>query len=424
MVNFVIIIDPNVKRRTSFIKTIKNQISPVHGLSVTTCTNGDFSSVWSSGSWTPINHLNDKEGTATIWGDAIYQLGSQKITAEQLRLLWNDPETKMPTAFDGFHAAFVYNPKKGLIVGADLLGLFPIYYYTFNDVLLVGSSPELFKFHECFTKELNPLGLVGIFLTNGLIDGQTLLKGVKRLNAGHLLTWLLGEKPRELEQYKIPISTKYFELSFSEQLNLIDKALERAVVRHAPKGTRYCISLSGGLDSRILGGYFKQNAIDTVALTTGLPQDTEMKCASKVATKLNFEHYKKNVDFKKFVSCAEQKIKWEHLSNGFSNVSTWSLCLHLRKIAPRVVGGYLGDSILGSRVHNKSFETDFNILNDWGFSPNTLKKLLKQEVFDDYVSKTIASIKKDYDKYSKLEFQKTYCLFLLHRHRFHVGSEA
>lgn len=424
LVNFVIVIDSNGKRRTSFIETIKQNISPVQGLSVTTCTNGTLSSIWASGPWTPINHLNDEQGIATIWGDAIDQNGSQRITAEQLRSLWDNPSTRMPPAFDGFHAGFVYNNENRLIVGADLLGLFPIYYYTSNDVLLVGSSPELFKFHVCFKKELNPAGLVGIFLTNGLICGQTLLKGVKRLNAGHLLTCRAGEKPRELEQYTIPISTKYFELSLSEQLNLLDKALERAVIRHAPIGTRYCISLSGGLDSRILGGYFKKNAIDTVALTTGLPQDIEMKCATKVAKKLGFEHYKKDVEFKKFVFCAEQKVKWEQLSNGFSDVSTWSLCLYLQKIAPRVVTGYLGDSILGSRVHNKSFEADFKILNDWGFSPNTLKKILKQEVFDDYISKTIAKIKKDYGKYSKLEFQKTYCLFLLHRHRFHVGSGA
>ncbi|MDG6222375.1 MAG: asparagine synthase-related protein [Candidatus Bathyarchaeota archaeon] len=395
MVNFVIVIDSNVNRRTLFIKTIKQYISPIQGLNVNTCSNGALSSIWTSGSWTPINHLNDKEGTATIWGDAIKQCGSQRISAKQLRLLWNNIFTKMPVSFDGFHVGFVYDHAKGLIVGADLLGLFPVFYYTSNDVLLVGSSPELFKFHTCFKTELNPLGLVGIFLTNGLVDGQTLLKGVKRLNAGHLLTWKFGEDPKELEQYQIPISTKYFDLSFSEQLNLLNRALNRAVVRHAPKGYRYCLSLSGGLDSRIIGGYLKQNAIETVALTMGSITDIEMRCARKVSSTLGFNQYKATVDFEKYLSCADRKVMWEHLSNGFSGLGTWSLSLNLRKLAPRVITGYLGDSILGAWLNNDSFEKNFEESNEWGFSPEILKKLLKHEVFDDFILDILARLKRN-----------------------------
>lgn len=422
MVNFVIVIDPNANRRMRFVRKIRSHISPVDGLSVFTCCNGDLSSVWSAGSWTPISHLSDDKGVATIWGDAINQLGSERITAGQLRRLWNKPSISLPSPFDGFHAAFVYSCDKGIVVGADLLGLFPLYYYTAEDVLLVGSSPELFRHHESFKMEFNPRGLVGILLTNGLFNGQTLLKGVKRLNAGHLLMWRSGEEPKELEQYRIPVSTKYFDLSFSDHLDLLDKALERAVARHVPLHTRHSLMLSGGLDSRMMGGYLKRRGAQVVALTAGLPTDIEMKCAVKVASILGFEHYRANIEFEKYLFCAGLKVKWEHLANGFSGVTRWSLYSYLRKLAPRVVVGYLGDSILGSRVHNNSFNTAFAILNGWGFSADALRTLLNPEVFDNHISDILAHIKNVYHKYSKVEFQKAYCFFLHHRHRFHVGS--
>ncbi|WGM88493.1 MAG: asparagine synthase-related protein [Candidatus Bathyarchaeum tardum] len=424
MVNFVIVIDTNIKQRTKFITKIKSLISPVDGLSVFEASNSELSSIWASGSWTPVSQLNDTQGVATIWGDAINQQGYEKITAKQLRKYWNESSNIFPVAFDGFHAAFVYNSKKGLVIGADLLGFFPIYYYSTDDVLLVGSSPELFRHHKSFKKELNPTGLVGIFLTNGLINGQTLLKGVKRLKAGHILMWKSGEEPRELNQYNIPASTKYFNLPFSEQLELVDQALERAFTRHTATDSKYSLLLSGGLDSRLIGGYLKQRGINVTALTEGLSTDIEMKCAVKVARKLGFEHYKVSINPEKYLFCARIKNKWEHLANGFSGVTRWGLYPYLRELAPNVVVGYAADIILGKTCLQEynSFEKIFNKMNKWGFSKNSLTKILKPEFFEDSIHNVFENIRKVYDKYSKLEFQKVNGFWLNHRARFHVGS--
>ncbi|WNZ29232.1 MAG: hypothetical protein IAX21_11505 [Candidatus Bathyarchaeota archaeon] len=422
VVNFVLLIDPNINRRTEFIKKIMPLIPPVKGLTVFTASNGDLTSIWASGSWTPVSHLNDNKGITTIWGDAINQTRYDKITADQLRKLWNTSSNAIPIAFDGFYAAFTYNQTQGLVVGTDLLGFFPIYYYATDEILLVGSSPELFRYHKCFKKEFNPIGLVGIFLTNGLVNGQTLLKDVKRLNAGHILTWMLGKKPEEKIQYSFPVSTKYFELPFSKQINILDQALERAFFRHISKDSKYCLMLSGGLDSRLIGGYLKKRGANTVALTDGLPTDLEMKCATKVAAKLGFKHYITNVDSKKYWSSARLRIKWEHLGNGFSGVIRWEFYPYLRKCAPKIVVGYAAEIILGCHVNYNPFEKAFEKMNKWGFSENTLNELLNPKVFGNSVSDTIKHLRDVYDKNSKLEFQKTYAFWLNHRARFHVGS--
>lgn len=164
----------------------------------------------------PVSYASDEEGLAIIFGDAIGGPKSERLTAEDLRELWSG--SSLPEALDGFHAAIVYSPKIGLLVGADLLGLFPIYYYSSEEVALVGSSPELFRYHPLFEMKFNPAGFVGILLTKGLVEGQTLFSGVKRLSPGHLLNLRHGKPAEEKLQFRLPISTKYFNLKLMDRL--------------------------------------------------------------------------------------------------------------------------------------------------------------------------------------------------------------
>lgn len=210
MANFIITIDANTDRRSRFIESIRGKLSPVKGLIVNTVNTGDFCAAWASTVNVPISQAVEKGRAAVIWGDPISDDMPQKVDAEQLMNLWSNPDTRIKSFFNGFYAAAVYGDDAGLAAGADLLGIYPLYYWTDNNILLVGSSPELFRYHPCFKTALNPEGLLSILLTMHIFDGQTLLKDVKRLNAGHMLTWQSGQPVKEVMQYKIRPSTDYF----------------------------------------------------------------------------------------------------------------------------------------------------------------------------------------------------------------------
>ena len=62
MVNFILVIDPDVQRRLAFIDKIRNIIAPVEGLTVSSCLNNDFTAIWAAGDWTPISKVNDRKG--------------------------------------------------------------------------------------------------------------------------------------------------------------------------------------------------------------------------------------------------------------------------------------------------------------------------------------------------------------------------
>jgi hypothetical protein len=420
------VVDANHKRLQSYIEKIKTLVPPVEGLVISSCSNKDFCAVWAAGAWTPVSCICDSKGVGIIFGDAIKGPGSERLTAEQLRYLWND--SKPPRALDGFHAAAVYSPRKGLTIGADLLGIFPIYYYASEEVILVGSSPELFQYHPSFRLKFNPAGFVGILLTNGTFDGQTLLCGVKRLAPGHLLISRPEESVKEALQFKLPISNKYFDLKLSDQAEVLNQALEEAISRHVPKGIKYCLSLSGGLDSRLIGGYLKKNELDVVALTEGLQTDKDMRCAIPVANELGFKHVQFNIGGNSYPRFACLTSKWQHLNTGFELIRYWGYYECLRKIATRVVTGYFGSEILGGlfgkSIPKPAKSVSLEILfryNGWYSRPVIPRRLLKKE-YSGLIPEILHQVKKNYEIYPGLEFQRLWSHGLHHRMRIYVGN--
>lgn len=418
MANFIIIIDPDRDRRAQFFKTIEPLLPPVEGLITHSCASGggDFQAIWAAASTAPIDYATDREGASFILGEAILPDSSTRIDADSLRQVWQDFNSEKLPIFDGFYAAAAYNRDRGLTVGADLLGLFPIYFYADGDVILVGSSPELFRHHPHFRKKLNLAGLVGILLVNCLFEGQTLWQNVRRLKPGHLLVWRPNEPVREIAKYQISGSSdtdRYSKLSFNEQVDLLDRAFEKALTRLAPNDARCCLMLSGGLDSRMLAGFMSRLNLDSVALTFGDRADLEMECAVSVARALGFKHYSHpEMPFDRYPFYARQTVKWEHLANGFNCIRHWGFYDPIASLAPRVTTGHFDRSIGGKFIG----------VHHGGFSVELLEKLLRKELFGDVVREQAENLHKTYNSYSDVEFRRGWLFDIYHRNRLQIQS--
>jgi len=430
MANFIAIVDANEKRRKSFIKKIKSKLSPFEGLIQNECYSENFHSVWAATKKAPISFLSNEKKASILWGDAFYGNEHERIDAEKLWAIWNDSSDVKGTPFDGFHAGLTYSPKCGIIAGSDLLGIFPIYYYSKGDVLLLGSSSELFQSHPIFEKEFNPIGLVSILISMHIINGETLLKGVKRLGSGKLLVWQNGSDPKEILQYEFPVSNKYFSLPFLNHVDILDKAIEEAVNYNISNRVKYILLLSGGLDSRMLAGYLKKTNADVEALTLGLPKDFEVECAARVAKKLLFRHHVTEISSDQYPVFAELQTRWEHCANGFNTIHSWGIPSYLRDYSERVFTGYTLDAVIGTRYltwalspssNTMSFESFFKNINAYGIHIDLLKKLLRKEIFGDAVEEMKSCFQKVYCGYSDVESQRAWCFNLYHRQRYHVG---
>ena len=426
MANFVAVVDPDPERRERFLRQVTPRVSPVEGSVTGACSSPPFAVVWSAAAGAPISRESGA-GAAVVFGTAIRGEAGERVTAPELRRLWHGGEGALPEPFDGFYAALAYDPHAGLLAGADIFGRFPIYHHETGDVLLVGSSPELFRHHPSFRREFDPHGLAGILLMNGLVEGRTLWRGVRRLDAGCLLEARPGRAVRETRQYEIPLTDRHFGETFERQLEITEAALDRAVRRHVPRQPRPLMLLSGGLDSRTLAGFLDRQGIAPLAITRGLPDDIEMRCATRVARRLHLEHHTGEGDPADDLADARTRVRWEHLASGFSGTGGWGSHRLLRPLGTAVVAGYSMDWIIGGYAPSTprlSFETYFEHHNQWGLRPAVLARLLRRERFGDCVGETILAIERRYRGYSDLEFRRALCHALYHRQRFHIGGHA
>jgi asparagine synthase (glutamine-hydrolysing) len=432
MANFITLIDPDRERRIGYIDKIKPLLALVEGLTLDSFSTEDFCVAWAASPQAPITSYCDDREAAVIWGEAITQVNSDRIDATHLKDLWNRTSDRDLSPWDGFYAAISYHSSKGLTVGADLFGLFPIYYWSQGDVILVGSSPELFRYHPLFEAKFNPAGLVGILLTNGLFDGQTLWQKVKRLKPAHLLTWQANSLTQEIEQYRIAdlTSKQYYQDELLEQIEVLDQALDRALSSQIDRQEESTLMLSGGLDSRLVAGILHRQGVKPRTLTLGKRSDLEMECASAVARTLGYSHQGLDIPYQQYLANAQLMDRWEHLANGYNNVMDWSIHSRLKELTPKVIAGYLMDRVVGGSPSNSpppealSFKTFFENVNSWGFKPEVLNQLLRQEVFGDLVPETLTRLRQVYQSYSEVEFRRAWWFEIFHSNRFHVGSTA
>lgn len=431
MANFVLVLDPDGDRRASFAQAVRRQVAPVDGLRTEECSGGDVHVVWAAAPSAPVSAAVDADGGGVVWGEAIGAPGALRVGAAELRRAWREPGPPPPEPWDGFYAAIAWRRNGPLVTGGDLLGLYPIYYYGTANLLLVGSSPRLFTYHPAFQARLNPVGLVGILLTAGLIDGETLWSGVRRLSPGHLLVWRRGEPPREMRQYQIPVSDRYFGLPFSTHVELLHDRFVEAVARHAVAGQRHGLLLSGGRDSRLLAGCLVRGARECAALTLGLPRDFDAQCARQVARRLGIEHTIQADAVDQYPRFAELQVSWEHLANGMSSLYTWGIHHHLRGLAATVVAAYSFDPILGgstllwghdAATKTASFTRFFARLNRYGIPTELLRRLLRDDAAGQLVDESIERARDTYQALPGLEFQRGLLFYAHHRLRFHAGG--
>lgn len=437
MANFVAIVDPDRDRRSGFIQSVEPKLTIVEGLVTNSCSAHNFSVSWAAHPQAPISYVTDHDIATIVFGEAIAQGRAARVDAIELKRIYHSTNDRLVPAFDGFYSTIIYDADCGLTVSSDLLGIFPIYYFARGEVMLVASSPELLQYHPIFQAEFNPKGLIGILLTNGLFDGQTLWKSVKRLQAGYVLNWPIGQDPYEVKQYdifKFGQTANYSDLSFAESLEVLDQATEQAIKRHTPTDQQCTLLLSGGIDSRMLAGYLQQQGANPVTLTFGINRDFEMQCALPVARALGLKHYKGEIPVERYPEYANLWVQWEHLANGGNTLKDWAFqnCLKSLNLPPRVISGRAMGPIAGnhldwaysSKSKIRSFESLFSRFNRWGFSPQVLAKLLREEIFGQALEETLARIQEVYQSYSDIETEKLWSFYVYHRDRYHIGAFA
>lgn len=423
MANFIAAIDQDAERLRRFLRDTRDRLSPFSGLQIDGIDGEGWAIAWAAGPGAPISV--DLASATVVWGTAI---GDEGRLASAQQIAREVSSGDGPQQYDGFYATVSMTSRRQIHATADVLGLFPVYYFQSPNVVLVASSIELIVRHPMVSARLDARGLAGILMTNGLLGGRTLVDGIRRLEPRHRLEASF-ERVSEHVVHRIPADDHPVGLPFEGHVEVLSESTRSAMKRHLSVGDEFGILLSGGVDSRILAGGISEQGKRGQAMTFGRPEENEASCARAVAQALSMSHRLVDVPSEGFPAAARAFATWDCLSSGFSAIPDWVMAERATGLPTYTVFGHALDGVAGGlHVHwaydpeSRTFgaERFLSSLNSWAFSPRQLRELFRPEVRW-VVPEVVEEFRQAYLSASEHPHLQAWHTDLATRHRFHVG---
>ena len=199
---FVVAVDEERGRRARFLEAARARIPTFTTLRVDHAEIGCFAALWARPPATAADTCRDEGAFALVLGDAFRGPAGTRVLAREA--IGDGPKE-----CDGFHLQVVRRASGQVSIAADLLGIFPVYYVETGGVFLAASTPDILRQHPSVRVEIDPVGLVGVLLTNGLVGGRTLLSGVRRLDAGCELRRHADGRVEEVRVAGLPVVERH-----------------------------------------------------------------------------------------------------------------------------------------------------------------------------------------------------------------------
>jgi asparagine synthase (glutamine-hydrolysing) len=428
LANFLVVVDPDSMRRTTCARAAPRLLEVAPGMTAAFSVAGDCAMHWMQTAQTPCSIEASDARNTVVWGDA-FGTDAAVVGAADVQRAWTDVPRRVPPSWDGFFAAVAY--QRGVVVaGADRLGLFPIYYWSRDDVCLIASSPAAFPAHPAFVASFNPAGACAILLTGGPLDGETLWVGVRRLAPGHLLAWSHATGAREIAQFSVPVLSPRVQTPFDAQVEHLDAIVDHALMRQVRRHDGLSLLLSGGRDARLAAALLQRHGVRPHAISFGMPQDHDVRCAEHVAAALGLRHDVHPDPLDDAATLVRRHVRVEQLSHGMANFHTWGAVPLLVGLGDRVVSGYVVEAFTGGtcRVLPPSLpgrsdtERFVNSVTAYGVAPDRLRRVLRPQLFGDAVDDVLANLRQRFDALPGDADDRAWQFCLAHRARFHPGS--
>ena len=288
MAHVALVVDPDPARRERFVADVGQLFADLPGTTVAEASHGPLACVWAAGPRAPVDLHSDGESLGILIGYGLDD-ADRRITARDLLDRWLAPH-RPPVMFDGYHVAAAWSANRGLAVGVDPLGMFPLHQATLGEgpaaPLVVTTTPEVFRCHPLFQTRIDRRGLAGILLVHGPLHDRPLLAGTSRVPKGHLVRWTADRGAHFEEVYCLGRTLPAAGESQADIERRIGDAFIRTVRRHRPPGDDASILLSGGLDSRLVAATLAHEGIPTRGIVLGRDDDFEVRAGMAVARRL------------------------------------------------------------------------------------------------------------------------------------------
>jgi len=343
-----------------------------------------FETSWGAMAVLEEHHAEDKNiivmnDTIVSWvGDLVLDVSEKYITdlVNRVQELMNDPDTRKDLQSDpvfsrlnGAFAILIADSAK-IVVITDMLAFTQVYAGKDRDNNLIsfGTHPDLVA-SLCGISQLD-LTSIGEYISQGTTRfPYTMYENVKELDPGSVHIFETKEHQKNIKKYLYWYPPKEIQSSFNKD-ELVKELRGKfvAAVKNRSNGQRIGVTLSGGLDSRLILAVVPEEK-ECLGLTFCDYQNRETRLAKKVAHcyKRKWIPVFRKKDF--LVDCLKRTVKLQGCESEFFNAHAVGI---EKKISDLGLSSILGGMQMD--VYFKAF-----LATDW-----TCKKKMKGLLPDKY----------------------------------------
>jgi len=289
--------------------------------------------------------------TGSCWLD---EDATDLATPAQILAEWNRRRPATEEPFRGvFALAHLDQSRQTLRVETDRFGTVPLYHRRLDDGGIAVASEIKFLLHPGHDR-LDMDGLADLVGFGFHVRPATLVAGITRLPAHHVLEF----GPQGLRIGRLPTPGFPRDLPVTEDsIAAFDHAVQKSLARYARAKSEVSVSLSGGLDSRLLMLAALRAGMRLTSFSSGEPGNIDVAMARRIAARWNLEFHAHEVDGRRLpdwfgpaTAITEGRVLPNHchyLDFAFTKGLPKSPQLH-GLIGEAVIGGYLENASLRS----------------------------------------------------------------------------
>ncbi|MDO8554693.1 MAG: asparagine synthase (glutamine-hydrolyzing) [Candidatus Micrarchaeota archaeon] len=319
---------------------------------------------------------NEDETVAIVFNGEIYNYKELrlKLEARGHRFTTNtDTETivhayeefgekEFANMLNGMFAFAIYDSnKKKLILARDRVGIKPLYYALVGKDLVFGSEIKAVLAANMMKAEVDFDGFSSYMLFGTSFGDRTLVRGVKRLLPGHMLTY--DADGVEIRKFAKP--GKIPEINPASLRKILEESVKSQMVADVPVGA----FLSGGLDSSAVTALMKRSNDNLKTFNIGFGrEDDESRYAKAVAEHIGTDHHEVILNDSEVPKLLEEFIYYyDDLNWDAAALPLYRLSKYAKKYVTVVLAGEGGDELFGGYNRYKFFSNYFSMI------PNSIR---------------------------------------------------
>lgn len=298
----------------------------------------------------------------------LVEKGAQFVTdhsdTEVLLHLYALEGVNMLQKLNGMFAFVIYDRDKKLLFGArDHAGIKPLNYFYQNGYFAFASELKSLLALPCIKRELDMQSLFNYMSLMYVPGENTIIKGVKRLLAGHYFLYNISDKSLHIERFWEPKFAIKSRLSEKEWTARIREVFDAAVKRWMLSDVSVGCSLSGGLDSSAIVGSLSKAGQKVKTYSLGFSGDgekywNELPRAAAVAKKWGTDHHELVMDPQSLLDDLISMV-W-HLDEPYGGgLPSWTVFKFMSKEVKVGLSGTGGDELFGNYGKWKPLESNF-----------------------------------------------------------------